>query len=124
LGEPTSAGGRGRLREALIELKHRAWNFYQGGEFGDMDLENAIAGANAALATPLNPSPCCLGVVEALEKLEAANEAVASRRSVECYEMMLKECGADLLIDLGNARQAARTALQSHRGDAKGPSCD
>jgi hypothetical protein len=52
-------------------------------------------------------------------EIEVEDEAVASRRSVECYELMLKECGADLLIDLDNARQAARTALQSHRGEGR-----
>jgi hypothetical protein len=38
------------LREALEELRHRAWNMYQTCEFGDMDFENAIAGANRALS--------------------------------------------------------------------------
>jgi hypothetical protein len=38
-----------RLIEALEVLKNRAWNLYQTTDYGDMEFENAIGLANAAL---------------------------------------------------------------------------
>jgi hypothetical protein len=37
------------LIEALEVLKNRAWNLYQTTDYGDMEFENAIGLANAAL---------------------------------------------------------------------------
>lgn len=47
----------------------------------------------------------------ALRKLEGACERVAAKRSKETYLAMLAECGPDLLLEMDDARRAARSVL-------------
>jgi hypothetical protein len=47
------------LLEALEDLKHRAWNVYQASEVGDMDFENAVGKANAAISKAAGQCPMC-----------------------------------------------------------------
>lgn len=73
----------------------------------DLSLEKA----DAILAT-LSPDPALLGEVrEALERLEAANEALCRVRSRATYDQMMADCSAAELYDLDEARAHARTLL-------------
>jgi hypothetical protein len=80
-------------------------------EFQDGRFERIITSA-----TPLNPSPSCLGVVEALEWIALFAE-VRSQDDSKTFARVNR--GA-----LRTIAEKSRTALQSHRGDEKGPPHD
>jgi DNA transposition AAA+ family ATPase len=56
------------------------------------------------------------GLVEALEKLEVANERLCAKRSAKTYDAMIHHDGChDELIALDEARHTGRQALAAYR---------
>jgi hypothetical protein len=76
------------------------------------EIVNAAVSASLVLRALPTPAPAGDALREALARLEAANEALAAKRSRETYLRMIDVDGAaDELLGLDQARYAARAAL-------------